>query len=390
MSEEIDQLPRHGGWKLIAAFGLMAAVFTAGLVCGGEWGRIAWSALEVLPFTVLAVFAYLGIEHRWMRVLSLVVLAVITLGAGLATAILSLFVVFESAPLARPGPAPSLSASAVMKLALVSCGIGFAILIAATGFILCVRQALARILPLDPQSFVHTVALVVVGALTLISFVPLLVLSAPPLLSLVAILLAQGEDLTEGRGPGGMLLDELYGLVWLVPAAVIAVGYGVRRTQKKALERLGLQRPTGRQVAAGLGLGVALVLAVGVVSPGIDWLWDMMGWPTTDTKTFDQLLAHFFSPLGALVIGVVAGLGEELAVRGILQPRLGIWLSNLFFTGLHAFQYNWDGLVIVLGLGLAFGLIREKTNTTASAIVHGTYDFLLIMAVVLQIPWFSE
>ncbi|MCX7861282.1 MAG: hypothetical protein N2385_14415 [Chloroflexus sp.] len=41
-----------------------------------------------------------------------------------------------------------------------------------------------------------------------------------------------------------------------------------------------------------------------------------------------------------MVIGVTAGLGEELGVRGVLQPRLGIWLSNLFFTSLHAFQYN--------------------------------------------------
>src|SRR5262249_26165328 len=151
--------------------------------------------------------------------------------------------------------------SAGIKLALVGGGIGGALLIAATGFSSRVRQSLARNLPLDPHSFVHTVALVVVVALTLVSYVPLLVLSSPPLLSLVAIMLAQGQDLTEGRGSGGMLLDELYGLVWLVPATVIAVGYGVRRNMREALQRLGLQRPTWRQVTAGLGLAVVLVVA---------------------------------------------------------------------------------------------------------------------------------
>jgi membrane protease YdiL (CAAX protease family) len=73
----------------------------------------------------------------------------------------------------------------------------------------------------------------------------------------------------------------------------------------------------------------------------------------------------------------------------VLQPRLGILLSNLFFTAMHALQYHWDALLLVFVIGMALGLIRRRTNTTTSAIVHGTYDFLLIMAAVLGIPWFS-
>jgi uncharacterized protein len=384
MARDLDHLPRHGGWQLIAACGVMVAAITAGLTRGGEWGRLAVSAWEVLPFTVLAIVAYLGVDHRWARVLSLIVLAVIIMGAGVATLVLSLLVVFDAALFTELDLDSSLFVSEIFHLASVSMGIGCALVLAATGFIFRVRQLLARVLPLDPHSFVHTVALVVVIALTLMSFVPLLVLSAPPLLSLVIVLQAQGEDMTEGRGPGGLVLDGIYGLVWLVPAAIIAVGYGVRRNRTQALERLGLQRPTWRQVAAGLGVAIALVLVVWVVASGLDGLWDTMGWPKTDMETFAQTLAHFYSPLGALVIGATAGLGEELAVRGVLQARFGIWLSNLFFTGFHAFQYSWDSLVIVFVLGLAFGLIRKKTNTTTSALVHGMYDFLLIMAVVLQ------
>src|SRR4029453_17037116 len=97
------------------------------------------------------------------------------------------------------------------------------------------------------------------------------------------------------------------------------------------------------------------------------------GWPQTDENAFGELLKFAMSPIGAAVIGITAGLGEELAVRGVLQPRMGILLSNLFFTALHAFQYNWDALLVVFFVGLVLGLIRKRTNTTTSAIVHGTY-----------------
>ncbi len=39
---------------------------------------------------------------------------------------------------------------------------------------------------------------------------------------------------------------------------------------------------------------------------------------------------------------------------------------------------------------MTLGFIRKRTNTSTSAIVHGTYDFLLLMAAVLQVPGFSQ
>jgi membrane protease YdiL (CAAX protease family) len=112
---------------------------------------------------------------------------------------------------------------------------------------------------------------------------------------------------------------------------------------------------------------------------GTNWLWGVMGWPLTDETAFGELLSFAISPIGAVVIGVTAGLGEELAVRGALQPRLGILVSNLFFTSLHALQYNWDALLVVFLVGMVCGLVRKRTNTTTSAIVHGVYNFTLIM-----------
>ncbi len=86
------------------------------------------------------------------------------------------------------------------------------------------------------------------------------------------------------------------------------------------------------------------------------------------------------------MIGVTAGVGEEMVVRGVLQPRLGILVSNLFFVGLHAFQYGFDALLSVFIIGLILGIVRARTNTTTSAIAHGTYDFILVMISALQAP----
>ena len=103
----------------------------------------------------------------------------------------------------------------------------------------------------------------------------------------------------------------------------------------------------------------------------------------TGEKAYEVMFKAFISPFGAMVIGVTAGFGEEVLVRGILQPRLGILLSSLFFTALHAYQYNWDALLSVFLFGLTLGLIRKKTNTSVCVIVHGGYDFVLTMIAAL-------
>ena len=170
-------------------------------------------------------------------------------------------------------------------------------------------------------------------------------------------------------------------LVWAVPGAIFAVGYAVRRDLGEALRRLGFVRPTLAQLALGVGVGALLVGVIFGLDPAINWLWTQLGWPVTDSEAFNELLEPVLNAgiLGAVVLGVVAGVSEELAVRGVLQPRLGIVLSNLLFTAVHALQYNWDALLVVFLLGLVFGVLRKRTNTTTSAIAHGVYDLILVL-----------
>ena len=66
---------------------LGAVVFGIGylglLLAGGELRRFASAGLEVLPFALLVVLAYLGEEREWARVLTIVYWSIIALGIGL-------------------------------------------------------------------------------------------------------------------------------------------------------------------------------------------------------------------------------------------------------------------------------------------------------------------
>jgi membrane protease YdiL (CAAX protease family) len=79
----------------------------------------------------------------------------------------------------------------------------------------------------------------------------------------------------------------------------------------------------------------------------------------------------------ALLLGVSAGFGEEIAIRGALQPRLGIGLCALLFASAHV-QYSWFGMATIALLGVLLGGIRAGTNTTTAIAVHALYDVLAV------------
>lgn len=379
--------PQIRRWHIALAVAVLIIAYAISAAVGGEFAQIMIAGLQTLPFVALAVLAYLGIERFWARIVTILWLGVLVVGIGVLGLGLSAALMISADP---SGPLPLLADGGAWRLAALIAGNILAAALGATLFVPTIRRRLSRIIPIDPDSFVHAVALGAVVTLTLQSFIPLLALTEPPLLGLIDSTAAAGIDPTGGRGDAGMLRDLIYGLLWTIPGTVVAVGYGMRRTLTEALSRLGLARPTWRQVGAGLLAAVALVIFVQILSQGINWFWGLMGWPLTDESAFGELLAFAMHPLGAAVIGVTAGLGEELAVRGVLQPRLGILLSNLFFTGLHAFQYNWDALLVVFLVGTALGIVRKQSNTTTAAIVHGVYNFLLVIIAIAPIPGLSQ
>ncbi len=351
-----------------------------GFVLGGELGQIVLASLNTLPLALLAVLAYLANDRTnaaWVA--SGIWLIILVGGGGLLALLLGVAGAFDlSAGLTDTAP-PTMRPGGGISILISFLGVATSIAAGALCLVPAVRRRVARVLPIDPESHVHALALACVVGLSIAFLTPLIALQRPPLLDLVASAAEQGNGLGETRGADGLLRDQIYTLAWTIPAAILAVGFGVRRGMGEALLRLGLVRPTPRQILFGIGLAVGLAGAIQVIGTGIDIVWQALGWPQTDEEAFGELLSFAFSPLGAVVIGVTAGLGEELAVRGVLQPRMGIVLSNVFFTSLHALQYNWDALLIVFLVGMVCGLVRQRTNTTTAAIVHGVYNFSLIM-----------
>jgi membrane protease YdiL (CAAX protease family) len=366
----------------VAGLALATLGYLGLFFAGGEAARFAGAGLTVLPFLALALLAYGGTRNLWARALALAWLAVVTAGLALIALLFTGSALLPPLPATpTPGRAPTpLPPGALAKLLLTFAGVGLGVLAGWLCFVPALRRALARWLPLDPRSFVHATALVMVVSATLVNFVPLLVLGAPPFLLTIA-----------NQGTANLpsdLRDQLYWLLWLVPAAVLAVGFPLVRDWRGALVRLGLVRPTRRQVILALALAIGLAVGMTLFDAGVSRLFEAAGWPQTNADLLEKLFAAAISPLGALTLGVTAGLGEELAVRGVLQPRLGILLSNLFFTSFHAYQYGFDALLTVFLVGLVLGIVRRRTNTTTSAIIHGVYDAALAMLAVLHAPGF--
>ncbi len=388
---DTEQQSPINGRILGGAFALLTLIYLAGFAVGGELGQIALAGVYSLPFTLLAVLAYIGVDRIWGKVLAigwlLLLLALVFLN-GFFNGFIGLME--GSLTTLAPGTLPEFQEGALGKLLAITGLSLLAVLVSMLAFLPGVRLWFRRFLPIDPHSFVHAIALVSVVGLTLLSIIPLIVLNAPPTLLAVAKLTDEGMDITGDRGTAGQLLSHVYRLSWIIPGAILAVGYAIRRNLRQALDRLGFVRPSLKQVLLGIASAAALVAAATTLGYAMDMLWEALGWPTTDAEAFGELIAFAINPIGAIVIGITAGIGEELGVRGVLQPRLGIVLSNIFFIALHASQYHWNTLLTLFFIGLAFGVLRKRTNTTTSAITHGTYDFILIMLAVFEVPLFSE
>lgn len=361
----------------------------AGFLVGGEASKFMTIGLQFIPLAVLAALAFAGVRNRSASVLTYLWLAILALGVLLLVGSYTVLGTVKdirglSQWLSNPREVPisevfKPDAGMVVLLCLVL--MSLVSLLSAAMLFRPVRVLVARVIPIDPDNFVHKIALSFLTLVTLGSFLPLIVLGGqPPLLLLI--------NAPSTEGAIGQALDNavrpqdlIYQFVWTIPATFVAAGWPVARKFKAVLERLGFVRPTLLQVVGAVAGGVVLAaVAAFSLDPAINQLWRAMGWGVTDVAAFGELMRQLITPEGAVLIGVTAGVGEELAVRGLLQPRIGLIASNLVFTSLHAFQYGADALLSVFIIGMVLGLIRMRTNTTTSAIVHGVYDFVLVMA----------
>jgi membrane protease YdiL (CAAX protease family) len=176
--------------------------------------------------------------------------------------------------------------------------------------------------------------------------------------------------------------DVLLNGIPLLLFAVIGVGWIIRRGGRATMERLGIFKPTWKQLLVAVVV-TALLLGVDMA---VNLAWQELG--PTSFEVWERVAEHMFGNLatvtGALVLGLSAGISEELLFRGAVQPRLGLLLTTFMFALAHM-QY---GLTIatleVFLIGLALGLMRNWSNTTICVLIHAGYNTVGMFLGMLQ------
>ncbi len=270
-------------------------------------------------------------------------------------------------------PALPASAEAATSILLATAALSL-FLLTPTG-----RKAAARVTPINPYVFRHSVGLSLATIFVLSSITPLLVSRGVP--SAVSTLYLPSDP---SQATGAQAAGMVYELLCFVPLAFSAAGWPHFRNFRDTCARLGLGGPGIRKVAVGVVAGLIMAgVAAFMLDPAVRWLWNLGGWPHSDPALPVRLFSWAMNPWGALLVSISAGAGEELLVRGLLQPRLGLILSNLAFTAMHAYGYGWDALLSVFVLGLALGALRTRTGTATAMLAHGLYDFCTLIGISL-------
>ncbi len=356
---------------------ILAAMAVGGVVCVGLGSLFAVEGQALVTAyasgTAFMLLGILGTILQWARSnipgRILVVLILALLHAVVISALVFAAQVNATQASTAQATQTILLGGAVLALLGVAC------------FLPSVRQWLAGQIPIDPDNFAHAYLLAAGVAATGWALLSLIPFQQPLLYGMMEDGLPSDEPLTTPLLTNVSLVSMT---VWSIPAAFLAAGFGVTRSLRQTLARLGIKRTPRHHIAAGVVAAMLLVVAGLLLNPLIQGIWTYFGWPVTDLQAFAELSNLPVDPLGMLIVGISAGVSEELLVRGVLQPRLGLVMANVLFALGHAFQYAADGLLIVLALGLVFGFMRQRWGLIPAIIGHALYDiFLLALAVLL-------
>lgn len=176
-------------------------------------------------------------------------------------------------------------------------------------------------------------------------------------------------------------------LAFLVEGGLIAIALGLA---------WGLEIPLGRWL---IWNPSALFWGVGATLPlcllfGVFYLW-----PLGSYRRIKDFLEEALGPSIAacrwyelLLVAVLAGVGEELLFRGVLQPSLERWgywtsliLSNVVFGLLHAITVTYA--ILAFGMGFLLGLLMDapsERSLLAPIITHGLYDFFAFCVIAYE------
>ena len=228
--------------------------------------------------------------------------------------------------------------------------------------------------PIDPRRCVHAVAL---------SYITLIIVN---LLATVTLLPQLAGAAARGGAQNPLTtIPQLWAQdIYLALLSAIGVGWLSRRSWRQMLARLGMAVPSWRQVGAGVAIGLLLVPLVVLLT----YLAKLLNIPQDANvdKISEALLGGLVNtPLGIVTLGAAAALGEETLFRGALQPRFGLIFTTVLFALTHN-QYGFSlSTLMVIILGLVLGVVRQRSNTVTSMIVHAVYNSSVGLATFLSL-----
>jgi len=133
-----------------------------------------------------------------------------------------------------------------------------------------------------------------------------------------------------------------------------------------------------------LALGATLPLAASLLAlPSGRWQWaDEL---TALVRRFLRVLFRNAFPGAAIVVSLLAGVGEELLFRGVIQaglgeiwsPAAGVLIASLLYGAAHAVSPSYLVLATLMGLYLG-ALFHFSGNLLVPMIVHALYDWIAI------------
>jgi membrane protease YdiL (CAAX protease family) len=237
-----------------------------------------------------------------------------------------------------------------------------------------VRRAIAKLLPIDPDSIVHAVAL---------SFATLIL---PNLFVTLGIGLENlTQSLSETTDTTDLLLTTWAQNFGLFVLGMVGVGWLTRRTLSGVAKRLKLQMVSPQEVLIGAGAGIALLIVLAAILAIADALG--LGDPSVDALS-EELYGPFFKSIfGILTVGIAAAWGEETVFRGALQPKFGRLFTSFLFAITHG---NYGLSVTTVGIflvGYALGFIRDRYSTTTSMITHATFNCIQALLAYLALQY---
>jgi hypothetical protein len=181
-------------------------------------------------------------------------------------------------------------------------------------------------------------------------------------------------------------------VVPIIEVLILAETLVFARYKSASLKDLGLIRTTPKTLARVLAALMPLYLATVVVTFVLTNVFGPD--PTAEAFTAAAIPRDFSQLVAYLIIYMVlVGPAEELAFRGFVQKGLentfgklkGLLIASVLFGLPHIINYPYNAATAT-ATGLVLGYVWQKTgqNTTATAVLHGTFNSIGVILVYLN------